>query len=189
MLGRFIQYLRRSLLFYSLPGGDQIHVHKSFTIGKYRKIYISEQATVEVQENVSMREFCNIVVEKDAVLRISSNVFLNNHCSISCMNRIEIGADTLIGEGVKIYDHNHRYITEPSFEVFKDRFVSSPVIIGKNCWIGSNVTVLKGVTIGDNVIIGAGCLIHRSVPANHIVKFSSQLTVEPIENGNREKKA
>ncbi|MGV3706039.1 MAG: acyltransferase [Arcticibacter sp.] len=189
MLARIKQYLRKTLLFYSLPGGDKINVHKSFTIGKYRKLYISGESTVTIQQNVALREFCNIVVEKGAELRISSNVFFNNHCSINCMERIEIGEDTLIGEGVKIYDHNHRYVTEPSFEVFKDRFVSSPVSIGKNCWIGSNVTILKGVSIGDNVIVGAGCLVHRSIPANHIVKFNSQLIVEPLENGNREKKA
>lgn len=30
-----------------------------------------------------------------------------------------------------------------------------PVIVGKNVWIGNNVTILKGSVIGDNCIIGA----------------------------------
>jgi acetyltransferase-like isoleucine patch superfamily enzyme len=29
--------------------------------------------------------------------------------------------------------------------------------------------VLKGVEIGDNCIIGAGCVIHKSIPANSTV--------------------
>lgn len=187
MLRAFTEYLRRILLFYSLPSAERIKVHKSFKMGSHRRLYISGQSSVTVDENVVMREFCNVVVEENAVLRISNDVFFNNYCSINCMERIEIGAHTLIGEGVKIYDHNHLYVAAPRFEVAKDRFVSSGVIIGKNCWIGSNVTILKGVTIGNNVIIGAGCLIHKSVPANHIVKLKSGLIVEPLENGNREK--
>ena len=43
------------------------------------------------------------------------------------------------------------------------------IVSGKNCWLGSNVIVLKGVTIGDNSIIGAGCVIHKDIPANSTV--------------------
>lgn len=38
--------------------------------------------------------------------------------------------------------------------------------IGKNCWIGSNVTVLDGVTIGDNCVIAAGAVVNKDIPDN-----------------------
>ena len=38
--------------------------------------------------------------------------------------------------------------------------------MGKNVWIGANVTVLPGVTIGDNSVIGAGAVVTRNVPKN-----------------------
>ena len=38
--------------------------------------------------------------------------------------------------------------------------------IGRNCWIGANVTILPGVTIGDGCVIGAGSVVTRSIPGN-----------------------
>lgn len=59
-------------------------------------------------------------------------------------------------------------------------FSVADVIIGDNCWIGSDVIILKGVTIGDNVVIGAKCLIYKDIPSNSIVK------IEQFPNDNRE---
>lgn len=87
---------------------------------------------------------------------------MNNYCSINCLEKIEIGENTLFGESVKIYDHNHQYSSEKIEH-------QAPIKIGKNCWFGSNVIILKGVTIGDNVILGAGCVIHKDIPSNSIV--------------------
>ena len=44
----------------------------------------------------------------------------------------------------------------------------APVIIGENCWIGRNVSIMKGVTIGDNSVIAANSVVTKSVPANCI---------------------
>lgn len=48
-------------------------------------------------------------------------------------------------------------------------FTFAPVVIGKHCWIASNVTILKGVHIGDNSVIGAGCVVYKDVPDNTVV--------------------
>ena len=109
---------------------------------------------------------------ENATVILEENVFMNNYCSINALERIEIGENTLFGEGVKLYDHNHEY-NEQIVEHHK--FKSSPIKIGKNCWLGSNVTVLKDVTIGDNVIIGAGCVIYKDVAAGTIVKLNQAL--------------
>ena len=46
---------------------------------------------------------------------------------------------------------------------------TAKVVIGKNVFIGNNVSILKGVTIGDNSIIGNGAVVTKSFPANTIV--------------------
>lgn len=56
---------------------------------------------------------------------------------------------------------------------------SSPIHIGRDCWIGANTVILKGVTIGDNVVIGANCLIYQDIPDNSIVTHSEQLNIKP----------
>lgn len=132
---------------------------------------------VVIKENFSCRRFCSFLVYPNSTLIIGNNVFFNNYCSVNCLERIEIGDNTIFGEAVKIYDHNHQYQFTPDLVVERNKFNTAPVCIGKNCWIGSNVTILKGVTIGDNVIVGANCLVYKSIPANTIVKSDSGFSV------------
>ena len=41
--------------------------------------------------------------------------------------------------------------------------------IGKNCWIGSKVTILDSVEIGSGCILAAGSVITKSFPDNSII--------------------
>ena len=45
---------------------------------------------------------------------------------------------------------------------------SEEVIIGKDVWIASNVTILKAVRIGDESIVGAGSIVTSSIPSKTI---------------------
>lgn len=36
----------------------------------------------------------------------------------------------------------------------------APITIGRNVWIGANVTILKGVTVGDDAIVAAASVVH-----------------------------
>ncbi len=151
----------------------------NFKIGKFRNLYIEDGSIFNIHSSVVLREFCSIYIASRAELIINRGVFFNNYCSINCFKKIEIGEESIFGEGVKMYDHNHQY-SNVDLKVEINQFTTNPIRIGSNCWIGSNVTILKGVTIGDNVIIGANCLIYKSIPSNSIVKHTSGLDIKTI---------
>lgn len=151
-------------------------LNHSFTI-----LNQDDSSILDINLNVITRKNCFIWLQGPAMLSIKGKVFFNNNCSINCLEKIEIGDGCIFGEGVKLYDHNHKYKTDPVISISKDEFTTAPIIIGKNCWIGSNVTILKGVTIGDNVIIGAGCLIYKSIPSNSMVKLNQGITIENLD--------
>ena len=153
--------------FLKLPNITKIKPYsKNIKFGDFCNFSFYPKSKIQFGKNISIRNNCNILVSNNALLKIDDNVFMNNYCSINCLEKIELGENTLFGEGVKIYDHNHQYSSE---KIEHQKFTTAPVKIGKNCWLGSNVIILKGVTIGDNVILGAGCIIYKDVPANSIV--------------------
>ena len=142
--------------------------------GNWNVFQIDRKASLIVGSNVICRNFENFHVSSGKLI-LHDGVFINNSCSFNCMERIEIGSGTMMGEGVRFYDHDHIYTAE---KIEKWQWTTAPVRVGRDCWIGSNVTILKGVTIGDNTIIGAGCLVRKDIPANSVVYNDGNLIVK-----------
>ena len=142
--------------------------------GNWNVFQINSKASLIVGNNVICRNFENFHVSSGKLI-LNDGVFINNSCSFNCMERIEVGNGTMMGEGVRFYDHDHVYTAE---KIEKWQWTTAPIRVGRDCWIGSNVTILKGVTIGDNTIIGAGCLVRNNIPANSVVYNDGNLCVK-----------
>jgi len=111
-------------------------------------------------KNVKFRSG-NFIFCDGGELNIGDGCFFNRNCSINCVLNIKIGKNTIFGENVKIYDHNHDFSSE--YIVSLTQMSSDNISIGSNCWIGTNVIILKGVTITNNVIISAGSIITKDI--------------------------
>jgi acetyltransferase-like isoleucine patch superfamily enzyme len=153
-------------------------VHSSFKLGINNYIDISENTEITIEEGVTINESNNIALKKNGQFIIGKNTYITR-ATIACYEKIEIGENCILGEGLKIFDHNHQYTTEP-FSVSKTEFNTAHVKLGNNVWTGANCIILKGVTIGDNVILGAGCVIHKDIPANSIVINKQELVIKPL---------
>ncbi|MEI8341516.1 MAG: acyltransferase, partial [Verrucomicrobiota bacterium] len=77
---------------------------------------------------------------------------------------VQIGRHVLIASNVLICDSDH--VVEPGGipVTVNGKFVSRPVRVEDNCWIGQNAVILKGVTVGHDSIIGANSVVTRDVP-------------------------
>lgn len=116
--------------------------------------------------------FCQPIIlttQRNASIKIGDHVGMSN-CTIYAAEYIEIGSETLIGGGVKIYDTDFHSIDWRIRNTAADKHntSSSPVVIGKHCFIGAGSIILKGVTIGDNAIVAAGAIISKSIPPNEV---------------------
>lgn len=141
---------------------------------KFLKIVIKD---FNFQKDLMFRNGFFVKINGGKVV-IGKGCFFNNYCSINSLGYIEIGNHCIFGEGVKIYDHNHKFglnmiTVDSGYKVGK-------VIIKDNVWIGSNVTILKDVVIGTNVVIGANCLIHSDIPDNSIVLCDSKVEIKKM---------
>ena len=123
-------------------------------------------------------------VSDGAELVIGDRVHVNYQTTISVAKRVHIGDDTLIAGNVQIYD-NISHPLSPERRLRHDAFTleeSSPVVIGKNCWIGNQAIIMRGVTIGDNSIVAAGAIVTKSVPPNVLVAGNPARVIKSIED-------
>ena len=123
-------------------------------------------------KKITWRKGFVVMIGKSGKVQIGDGCYFNNNCSLDCTKYIEIGENSIFGENVKIYDHNHCFRSS-TIPIKKQGYSNGMVIIGKNCWIGSNVVILKNSKIGDHCVIGAGCCISGEVPSHTIVKQDS----------------
>jgi len=135
---------------------------------------IGKDCTFDVEDGyIILGRRCNLsnrvslVAFGKGCISLGSKTFINENSRIVALDKIDIGDDCLVGDSVSMYDHDHEH-SDKSKPFAKQGYVSAPIIVGNNVWIGSHVVVCKGVTIGENSIIGAGSVVTKSVPANVI---------------------
>lgn len=136
---------------------------------KYILFKILYRNQISFGKHVTWRKRFSILLDKNAKLEIGDDCFFNNDCSINVIKSIKIGKGTIFGEGVKIYDHNHRF-NDLQKSIKEQGFISDEITIGAHCWIGSNVVILKGTKISDNCVIGAAVVVRGFVEPNTIIK-------------------
>lgn len=106
-------------------------------------------------------------VGEGAKLRIGDGVKMSN-VTLFTTKSITIGSQTLLGGGTRIYDTDFHSIYAENRLNGNTNIASADVVIGRKCFIGSNVLILKGVTIGDEVVVGANSVITHDIPSREI---------------------
>lgn len=98
-------------------------------------------------------------------IHFGKNVFVNFN------NYFMDGADITIGDNVFIGPFCGFYTASHPID-YKKRNMglgkALPIIVGDNCWIGANVSVMPGVKIGSGCVIGAGSIVSKDIPDNSV---------------------
>ena len=97
---------------------------------------------------------------------LGENVRLNQGTVLVAYDRVEIGADTLIGEYVSVRDANHGI--EPGQPIRQQPHAARAIRIGEDVWIGRGVCILAGVSVGSGAVIGANSVVTSDIPAGAI---------------------
>lgn len=131
---------------------------------------------------IGARVVCRGIVRRetfgDGLLEIGDGVYLGDDCIVSCAEQVTIGAGTLLGHGVQIFDNNSHPVDADARAAdwaavraggVRREIASAPVVVGARAWLGFGSLVLKGVTIGEGAIVGAGSVVTRDVPAGAVV--------------------
>ena len=145
--------------------GSRLHMGWIQSFEKIR-LQIGKGASVVIGSYNQNREKMYIGVLNGVELNIGSHCFFNINSSITCAEKIVIGNNCKFGNNLVVIDHDHNYRANGIYSGDNPEFISSPVIIGNDVWIGANVVILRGTEIGDNCVIAAGSVVKDIIPPN-----------------------
>jgi tetrahydrodipicolinate N-acetyltransferase len=128
-------------------------------------VHLGSNARLTADGMVHIHRGTRVFVHDGGHLEIGARSYINDCSTVTCFERITIGAECAIAWNTNILDTNvHELVVggEP-------RPRTRPVTIGDRVWIGTGAIVLAGVTIGDGAVVGAGSVVTSAVPGGAVV--------------------
>ncbi len=160
--------------FYGLIGGGKIVIDtpniKTFMIHIGQSHYVSTSiphtnwkiyGTVIFKGKTIFRQGTYMLVGPGATLTFEySDTWINigTNSKIICYEKISIGSDTRLAWDCQIYDTNFHYVKNAKGEAKK---LTTPILIGKNCWIANRTTIAPGAVLPDFSIVASNSLINK----------------------------
>lgn len=156
--------------FFNTP---KIHFGKFLKLGN--QVFISALARkgVFIGNNVGIGAFSRVVVstsldQPGEFIKIGNNVGIGEFAYLGGAGGLEIGDECIVGQYFSCHPENH-VTTDLQQSIRYQGVKRSGIKIGRNCWIGTKVTILDGVTIGEGCIIAAGAVVTNSFSDNSVI--------------------
>lgn len=196
MLAKFLIWYRwifkpkfNGWIFKLLYSNSKIKVGKNFTCDKIPDLFMTENGTLTIGDNVFMRRHADIRVHKNAKIIIGNNVkfdkgvrlLATNDATIQLGDGMGIGLHSVLNGGDSIilgkkvmlsgfvYLQTSMHKFEKGIPVRDQGFNHAPVILEDDVWLGSHVVVLPGVTIGKGSVVGSNAVVNKSIEAGVVV--------------------
>jgi len=82
---------------------------------------------------------------------------------IQAANGIVVGSNVIHAKGLTLISANHE------INDFTQWTQNEPIVIGDNCWLGANITILPEVELGNHTIVAAGSVVTKSFSEGNCV--------------------
>lgn len=125
----------------------------------------------------TVRVFAPLYINYGPGVTLGRDCFLNFGCTLLALGGITLADGVFIGPHCVLATEYH-----PEDPATRHSLLTRPIVIGRNAWLGANVTVLAGVTIGENAIVAAGSVVTRDVPPDTLVVGSPARPLRPIKH-------
>ncbi|MCI5969161.1 acyltransferase [Helicobacter sp.] len=101
---------------------------------------------------------------------IHAHTFINNNFSLcASYSNITIGQRCMIGPKFTAMSGDGHGLSIKYRNNHIDKIKCTDIVIGDDCFIGANVTILKGVHLGRGCVVGAGSVVTKSFGENSLI--------------------
>ena len=161
------------VIFLKIKNGKKLVISPVQVISRSLVIKTGKSASIVIRPGMKCRRNCTIRCDEGKI-EIDKGVFLNENVSVTALESIQIGKNVTIANNVVIVDHDHDYMMQSG-----NSFVTEPVYIGDECWIGANSTILKGVTLGARCVVAAGTVVRAgNYPSDSLIYNSRTIEMK-----------
>ena len=163
---RALAWLRRAVL--ALDGqvsvGRNVKLHPMFYVPRGVPVVLGDGCEIKRDVRVG-REYG---VKGAAELRIGAETEVLSGCRIDCSDSVTIGTASHVGRDCQIVTHKHETASRDT-PVLRAAITTSPVTVGDDVMIYSDVVILPGVNIGDGAVVAVRSVVTSDVEAHQIV--------------------
>jgi acetyltransferase-like isoleucine patch superfamily enzyme len=103
---------------------------------------------------------------------------LQHGCIVHCDEAVTLEEYAVLAEYATVIDSSH-VLGGPDGE-WLHRVKTSPVVIGRNAWIGAKATIARGVHVGQGAVVSANSLVVKDVPPGHLVSGVPAQVIRPL---------
>lgn len=113
-----------------------------------------------------------LIIHNNSV-SVYKSLAVSGGCYIQANAGIEIGEGTIWASNVTMVSQGHDLydLTRAPEEHV------NPIVIGDNCWLGTNVTILPNIKLGDRTVVGSNSVVTKSFPDGYVVIAGSPAKV------------
>lgn len=117
-------------------------------------------------------------------LYLGEYVTLGVDSFVQAAGGVTIGDYSLLAPGVKVWSTNHVF-ADPDKLIRQQGAEYKAVVIGRDCWIGSDAFIMPGTELGDGCIVSAGSVVGAKKYPDYSILMGNPARVI----GNRRKAA
>ena len=128
------------------------------------------------QKSVNIKDYCRIDCidswhgqEYHPHFEIGEGVIINDYFTAFITDECKIGDHCIFANRCTIVTENHGMNPEDPLPYHAQNLINGSVLIGKNCWIATDVIFLPNSAIGDNVIVAAHSVVNKKFPSNVMI--------------------
>ena len=129
-------------------------------MGRGCRLTIAPEARLVLKDGCAIDDGSTIAVYANGCVELGPGCFVGHHCTLAAHESITLGAGVYLAELVSIRDHDH----DPDFPPSAGRVNTSPVVVGRDAWIGAKATVTRGTQIGEKTVVGANAVARGELP-------------------------
>ncbi len=119
---------------------------------------------ITLQEGVNLKYGVYLDTENaEGYIEVGKRVYIGTGCCLHAHKGLEIGDDSLLAQNITITPYSHRF-DEPGKTIYSQGGFTKKIIIGRDCYLGMNVSVVYSADIGEGSVVGAGSVVVKTIP-------------------------